>query len=234
MAVSNPRLPAERGFDAADEIITTHVGGPPTSYFIHRSVLCSSGHFFKTRLKPEWSRTDEAHAKLPVQEPDAFNLYVNWLYMRGIPLTAPDKDDDAQHRAEWKNLAAAFVVGEAVMDDPFKDAIMDALCAKARSPKGATLWAVMNAVVQTLYDGAPPSSPARKWLLAVFIHHAPDDALDPNTGDLPKHFVWDLARAHTDGRKPLSVMELGSGAALKCTYHSHGEAEECPLAKKEG
>lgn len=121
MAVTDPRLLGEQAFSSADKIVTVHVGrDPPTCYFVHRSVPCSSGHYFKTGLKPEWSKTDDAHAKLLVHEPDAFNLYVNWLNMRGIGLTSPKEEDDALREADWKILAAAFGVGEVVMDDPSK------------------------------------------------------------------------------------------------------------------
>jgi len=182
MTAMDPRLPAERGFNAADPIITIHVGEPHTSYYVHRITLCSTSDFFKTRLKPEWSKTDEADAELPVHEPEAFNIYANWLYMRGIPLTAPDNDDDELHYTDWRNLAAAFVVDEAVMDNHFKDTVMDALCAKARSRKGPTLWNYMNGMVAKIYEGTVARSPARSWLLGVFLHHAPLDALDPGTG----------------------------------------------------
>lgn len=97
--------------------------------------------------------------------------------MRGIPLTFPKEDDDALHEADWKILAAAFVVGEVVMDDPFKDPVMqmDAWCVETGDPKAATLWAVMKTIIQITYEGTPTGSLVRMWLLDVFTNHAPHD-----------------------------------------------------------
>lgn len=53
---------------------------------------------------------------------------------------------------------------------------------------------------RVLYEGNPTESSVRMWRLDLFTNHAPHHVLDPDTGALSKDFVYDLARAYSDGR----------------------------------
>jgi len=209
MAIHDPRLPAGRGFSAEDEIIIIDVGEPTTMMFVHCSVLCSSADFFKTRMKPEWSGTDAAHIKLPQYTPAAFNIYVNWLYAGGVPATAQDLGDETIHDKEWTNLAAAFVVGEGVMDVAFKDVVMDALRAKVRSAEGATIWRVACDMVKIIYDGTTVGSPARKFMVDIFYHHGDPSVLCGPADDLQRDFLLDLGHDFMTARTAPPVAMLG-------------------------
>lgn len=45
-----------------------------------------------------------------------------------------------ENEKEWMNLAAAYVLGNELLDTAFKDSVIDALRAKVRSLSGNTIW----------------------------------------------------------------------------------------------
>lgn len=196
--------------------------------------MCSSSDFFKTRLKPEWSREDAAHITLTHHEPNAFNLYVNWLYAHDTSTeSAGAEDEDELHGEDWKTLAGAYVVGEEVLDSAFKDVVMDALRAKLVGKKGATIWTSMPQMIQLIYEGTPTNAPARRFLVDVYCFHATEGDIDELAFCGINDFFLDTMRAFARIRKGLAVTRFGGDNPSMCRCHGHDLAagEVCYLEK---
>ncbi|KAK5135161.1 hypothetical protein LTR08_005547 [Meristemomyces frigidus] len=234
--VIDPRYPALRGFDPTDKIVTVRVGDPETTFSVHRGLLSSSSEYFKTKAKPEWARGG-ASIDLPDFSPDAFGTYVKWLYLRAIPSTATTNDGSEQHENEFRSLTEAYVLGDRLLDDEFKDMAIDALRAKARTPSGNNIWPAATEMLKTVYAGTPEGSKARSLLVNIFQYHAAPDVFGQyDVSELPKEFLFELTRALMEKRGAVAIASLGGRAPPGCEYHSHGEGGKCYVAewKSEG
>ena len=222
---------------AKDEFVRVHVGESKATFHVHKSVLCSSSQYFKAKEKPEWSKPGGA-VDSPCDSEDAFNLYVNWLYMRKIPTKAVLSQSPQDHETEWKTLAEAYVLGDALIDTPFKDVILDALYAKVRSTSGHTIWSCGGQITEIIYC-LPESSPARRFILDIYKKHAGEKDLASMFNEAPKEFFYDLAMAGKMGVTARALDTFGTYPSgdywnpntecHPCTYHSHREPEHCYL-----
>ncbi|KAK4960285.1 hypothetical protein LTR10_003179 [Elasticomyces elasticus] len=191
----DPRLPAKRAFDASQPLIKVLVGLTEEVFLIHRPILCSSSGYFTARLKPEWSRQSSDEVRLPDADHSAFNIYVNWLYMRGITRSSLDDDDEDAQSEEWLNLADAFVLGDALVDSEFQASVLETLRFMSGSRQRKSFWAVATEVVAVIYDGTPTGSPIREVLLDLFLLHADGQLSDDDILALPEEFLRELEKA---------------------------------------
>ncbi|KAK5686120.1 hypothetical protein LTS10_002234 [Elasticomyces elasticus] len=191
----DPRLPPNRAFDASQPLIKVFVGLTEEVYLVHRPILCSSSGYFTARLKPEWSRQSSDEVRLPDADHSAFNIYVNWLYMRGIARSSLDDDDEDAQSEEWLNLADAFVLGDALVDSEFQASVLETLRFMSGSRQRKSFWAVATEVVAVIYDGTPTGSLVREVLLDLFLLHADGQLPDDEILALPEEFLQELEKA---------------------------------------
>ncbi|KAK5691275.1 hypothetical protein LTR17_025722 [Elasticomyces elasticus] len=189
------RLPPNRAFDASQPLIKVLVGLTEEVFLVHRPILCSSSGYFTARLKPEWSRQSSDEIRLPDADHSAFNIYVNWLYMRGIARSSLDDDDEDAQSEEWLNLADAFVLGDALVDSEFQASVLETLRFMSGSRQRKSFWAVATEVVAVIYDGTPTGSPVREVLLDLFLLHADGQLPDDEILALPVEFLQELEKA---------------------------------------
>lgn len=130
------------------------------SFHVHRNVLQQTSPFFQNRLKAEGDNRErfQEAIELPEDGPSAFRLYVTWLYSHSLSI----EDDDKNVKARY--LAEAYVLGERIMDDSYKDTIMKALI--SYSEKADTVLGSLH--VGIIYTGTPEGSPARQLLVAMY------------------------------------------------------------------
>ncbi|KAK3636982.1 hypothetical protein LTR56_013878 [Elasticomyces elasticus] len=191
----DPRLPPNRAFDASQPLIKVLVGLTEEVFLVHRPVLCSSSGYFTARLKPEWSRQSSDEVRLPDADHSAFNIYVNWLYMRGIARSSLEDDDEDAQSEEWLNLADAFVLGDALVDSEFQASVLETLRFMSGSRQRKSFWAVATEVVAVIYNGTPTGSPVREVLLDLFLLHADGQLPDDEILALPEEFLQELEKA---------------------------------------
>lgn len=194
-----------------------------SSFKVHAKLLASSSDFFKATLKPEWLRGDYS-VKLLDQSPEAFKIYINWLYSLSIRSIVPQ--DTTQ--SEWIELANCIVLGEALLDVKFKDTVIDALAKKsASSSKLLFKGPVALQAVTTIYDGTPTGSKAREFFVDLaFRVFSPlgFHELQPN---LPREFLEEYSMACTIYKKVESINEFAPWKSHKCWYHSHAANQPC-------
>ena len=169
----DPRIPARRAFDAAQPIVTVLVGTEEEAFHVHWPVLLASSAFFRARLKPEWSRQESESIRLPDFDSRSFNLYVNWLYTRGIPHVNVITESCSTRSDEWLLLAETYVLGEALVDTAFQASVLEVLryMGDATSER-ESFWSVASEIIAVVYEGTPAGSPARDYLLELFLRHA--------------------------------------------------------------
>ena len=70
-------------------------------------------------MKKDWKESQERTIPLPDDEPEIFNLYVQWKYQGRVlsrdATVAPERDSD-----ELRLLAKAYIFGEKIQDSTFQ------------------------------------------------------------------------------------------------------------------
>ena len=219
---------------AQDSFVQVLVGQAETPFTVHKTLLCKSSDYFKAQLKPEWSGTP---VKAPHDSQSAFNIYVNWLYSSKITTTATSTSNEEQHHAEWKALAESYVVGEVLLDIPFKDSVIDALRAKIQSTSGHTIWSCGGDLIKIIYSGTSESSPARMLLADVYASIKRTKELTAVYDKAPKDFFYNVSLvcnrwvANLEQRMPdyEPLKDFWFCSDLSCKYHCHLDSAECYL-----
>jgi hypothetical protein len=110
------------------------VGEHQVPFIVHEAVLCASSDYFKTALGGQWQEATQRCVKLGDDvEPILFQLYVQWLYFRGQEERDPlllhqyRKEDKSIEIMGSEDLTQCYLMGDRLLDDDFKDCVIDAL-----------------------------------------------------------------------------------------------------------
>lgn len=158
---------------------------------VHEKILCATSEFFKKATKSEWaeSRPDPDTMDLTDDHPAVVKAYANWLYFRTLPtpdehslangtfkadcededMTKIDDNHDLMDETQIF-LARAYVFGEKVIDNQFKDTIIDCMIACTVKFGDCPSHTAMN----ILYQGTLANSPARRLIVDFWVYCAHD------------------------------------------------------------
>jgi hypothetical protein len=150
-------------------------------------------------MKPEWtSMRGIQPTRVTGAESDIFKAYVQWLYSHHI--------DDATHDSEkWVKM---YVLGERFMDEVFQDDILKLMMCdcveKNKYPVGPQ--------INTVYEGTPEGSPARRLLVDFFVWAADKAWVKDRkfAESMPLEFINDVILALVDQRPGLVVSKGAS------------------------
>ncbi|KAF2026843.1 hypothetical protein EK21DRAFT_24267, partial [Setomelanomma holmii] len=117
-------------------------------FHVHQNVLASSSEFFKNALKSEWRTDPSKLIDLSDANSWAFEKYSQFLYTKVVPT-------QGSHTGRAKRLAHLYFFGERIMDDIFKDSIIDAYLVS-----GVVNQPSIEAI-RVIYKGTTTGSPAR-------------------------------------------------------------------------
>jgi hypothetical protein len=131
---------------------------------------------------------------LPEDDPETFKIYVHLLYTGDLATDPVSKLGDNTSGGKLLGLAKLYVLAEKLQDIDAKNEALTALMLTAR-----TLNTLLNeSAVQTIYDGTPTESLARKAIVNMFAVWV--GRLDPGHGfvstvqNYPAEFTVDLLR----------------------------------------
>lgn len=162
---------------------------------------------------------------LPETDPDTFELYLQWLYFRSLPVksNAPGNVGNM----DYLQLAKAYVLGDLLQDFGFNDAVIDAMIDKSRIPAAdGKRWYPGGPVVACIYNNTPASSEARRILIDMYVNFGNGHWLQSWAAeDLPNDFLRDLSTALLD-KRPCRNLRI-EDEDENCKYHRHGATKEC-------
>ncbi|KAF2177423.1 hypothetical protein K469DRAFT_677454 [Zopfia rhizophila CBS 207.26] len=164
------------------------------SFHVHEALICDRSEFFRNAMKPEWASTRPAPRviELPDDDMAAFDLYVQWLYSKKLPII-PDEKGSSPYD-EYQTLAHAYVLGEELMDIDFKNAVMDSYVLYARGSSQTKRYYPTNEDIRILYEGTRESSPIRQFLVDIWTYRGKHEWVKSDP-DLPKDFLMDVTTA---------------------------------------
>lgn len=201
------------------------VGPDQYEHTIHRDLLCDNSPYFSTATKDCWKGDEEGRIPLPNDDPAVFALYIQWIYRRRI-FCRQEMGDTGGNREEIGLLIEAFVLGEKLQDQAFRDAVVDCLIDAVDTPDGQDKqWYPSPGAIDRAYRGTPEGSPLRRLLVDMYFFHGRREWLDEATH---ADFLKDLAGEFLQDRGSFVTRADHTTAQLAgCAYHCHGIENAC-------
>jgi hypothetical protein len=191
-------------------MVTLSVGeAKPVNLHIHKDILCASAKFFGSATKQEWKETHDHVIPLPKDEPDVVSTYIRWLYT-GVLYTG----ESIETEVEWERLVLAYIFGDKIQDDDYKDATIDGLISKSSEEK---LYPIHK--TREIYENTVSGDLARRLWVHWFVYARKPEWMDEAKEDLyTKRFLFELAQALMWPKAMKPPYETGT-----CYYHIHGQ-----------
>ncbi|KAF2768003.1 hypothetical protein EJ03DRAFT_253755, partial [Teratosphaeria nubilosa] len=133
---------------------------------VHEQLLIAHSAFFEAALHRDWKEGQQRVISLPLDEPEAFHIYVRYMYTGSLHL------DDIQANELNMMLCQLYCLGERLLDSTFQDTVLDALvtASRVRDPAtGRRSVPLKSDKVNLIYDGTPLGSPMRKLLVDMAV-----------------------------------------------------------------
>lgn len=141
-------------------------------FSVHEVVLKETSGFFQAVVKKEWKEGSERVIELPEDTPEVVSAYVDWLYSDKIfPRTGELPADAVMHARESDHLAKLYVFGEKNQDDAFCDAVITAWARHLDTKIAGKYYYFASDCIASLYAGTSSSSPARKFVVQLFVKY---------------------------------------------------------------
>lgn len=186
---------------------------------------------------PEWREAQKREIRFEEQTPDAFEVYLRWVYSHRIVVSRVAEESIAKSRY-CSILCRAYILGDILLDSDFKDAVLDALATYCDGPAS---WMPHNEA-RYVFGNTKEGAPLRTWLVAVSVKY-----LMPTGGisNLKKFrdfhckefFEEFVVHNHRTVNQTLGcAIELDDGpedvfipyaifSEDRCSLHEHGETE---------
>ncbi|RDL36921.1 uncharacterized protein BP5553_06273 [Venustampulla echinocandica] len=211
-------------------IVKIYVGSTNTEFIVHQNIICSATEYFTKAFTGAFKeRNGTIH--LPEECPEAFSLFVDWLYRRRILLIAK--------QAHLNTLVKLYVFSEKICLTHLSNKVMDGIrimCGKYKEAQ------VTTAMVGYVFKNTFLDSPLRTWALRDWVNH-----LDPtlNSGIPDAATTKDFAKLCTENEDFLEAyfcymrtaangkFPITRSYAAKCMYHRHPLKSMCYIGKAE-
>jgi BTB/POZ domain len=100
-------------------MVTIYVGPKQKEFYVHKALLCKSADFFKGAFRPEFKEGQEGVMYMPDDEPQAFTLFVDYIYRSKIAIGNTEN--------HLNNLYDFYYFADKLCLTELKDKIMDAI-----------------------------------------------------------------------------------------------------------
>jgi hypothetical protein len=207
---------ANEHFRLDSDVVVFLVGtDAPKRFTIHEGLVKPHSEFVRLALRGDWKEAQEQTIPLPEDDPSVFSVYQQWLYGGQIYTlcnTVFQVDD------EYKILVKAYILGEKIMDQNFKDSAADAIVEKLRF-----LRRFDTSLTDLVFENTLSTSPLRRLWMDVYFHFGNSEWLDAKMVGSPinSEFMVEFSRYQMQFRTGFG--SFGKDAMfLSCTYHEHG------------
>ncbi|KAF2260985.1 hypothetical protein CC78DRAFT_536017 [Lojkania enalia] len=192
--IKDKRVKVSKALRLETEMLEIHVGTEDQleKFFVYEGVIVDRSPFFANAMKPEWAekRKNSRVVELPDDDPAAFALYMQWMFTRRLPILPEDEESSCSFE-EFATLSNAYVLGERLMDNDWKNVIADCYVQFARSSKP---YYPSNEDIRIIYEGTREGSPIRQLLVDIYCSRGKADWLE-NDSHLPRDFLLQVTSA---------------------------------------
>lgn len=142
------------------------------TFFVHESVVTPTSSFFKTILfAPSQETSKNRIVRLDRCDPDAFRLYLQWLYTGKNPVNGLQS---SVTKCETLLLGKAYFLGDRLVDATFKDVIANSFSGKSTGQSILCAEGCRSCLnmISYVYDKTLESSPIRHLLVCIYSQYA--------------------------------------------------------------
>jgi hypothetical protein len=94
----------------------------------------------------------------------------------------------------YTSLSKLYVLAEKLIDNTTKELVLAAISAHAKEMLSRDLNCIPPIEsVQTIYEGTPEGSPARRLIVQIFTDNGSPSSLTTEVDDIPKGFLYELS-----------------------------------------
>jgi len=141
------------------DFVTIYVGKERKEYNIHKKVICDTADYFSKAFTGAFQER-EGVMNLPEESPDAFGLFVDWLY-KGIVPSVPSQK-------HLERLFKLYVFAEKLCLIELANKAMDKIKNLSECyPSAKTTTAMASYAFQNTFT----DSPLRHWAVQDFVRH---------------------------------------------------------------
>lgn len=195
-------------------VTTLLVGDDAVELHVHEKLLRAHSTFFDAALSHSWIEAQQRRIALPEDKVATLEVYVQYLYTGNIFIKSGKSELKLEHDSnhpEYFVLADLYVLGEKVGNVRFRNAVINAFISRMQEAQHVTEsgkhhCCPIATVVDTVYQGTRPNSPARRLMVDVHLKHGGEHWIVQDAQKHNKEFLMDLTRALLRDRK------LGPGA----------------------
>lgn len=192
------------------------------TFLVYETQFRAQSPFFESALGREWKESEERLVRLPYHDPEAFELYLRWVYSHRVILQST-KWDETEKAAACSLIARAYVLSDVLQDTDAKDALLDALVDYQEQAD----WTAYEEA-RYIYENTQSQSPIRRLLVAMVVTK---DKLRPVKPPLyaqqsrkfnSVEFLCDILQS-LDGDHGGPNKSINTGDSEDdCAYHEHG------------
>ncbi|KAK0118545.1 hypothetical protein ONS95_007433 [Cadophora gregata] len=221
------------------EIVDIYVGNDSSKkhFQIHKAILCSKLPFFDSMFNSGFKEGINNSANLPEDDPDAFDVLLEWIYTGSLPKFRWVKQPGQPAVGNYRHTCLLTLVDKLCLDelkDQIASDIIDASVEENSLPSFHHLSYMINHLSET-------SAFREYYVLALLfiVHGLP--RTDENLALWPTEGFSELLAGHANVAtayfKAVRSLPIGSVAEdprkmPRCKFHEHGQDEECSVGKK--
>ncbi|KAI4634342.1 hypothetical protein J4E83_001660 [Alternaria metachromatica] len=180
------------------KFVTVIVGKEPDQqrFSVHEGIMCARSEFFQRAMNGNWTESKERIIRLPEDDPEIFNIYINFLYTGNVVTNAIEEPKTATHIVgEMHVLGRLYVIGEKLQDKATKNSAIKSLLEVAyEKDANGKIYSPSIDTITYVYRGTCAGSLGRRLLVDLWVKISPE-YMAKNAETLPKEFLIDLAVA---------------------------------------
>lgn len=230
-----------------EEVVEVLVGPKRKKFPIHKKLLCNASDFFSKAFNGGFQEAKDGSMNLPVDDPTAFELFIDWLYRSSLP--------SLREFEGRKTLYNLYFFAEKLCLNDLANQTMD----KIRENHRRWLYTHVEAHFQLLgdvYSNTLADSPLRTFIIMIAVYEfywvkdtvqlegengtKPKGALGSNRlrklldickndPDLFDDYLTHSQRFNDTNRPRDPSNSASNGFYGDCYFHRHGKGEICYL-----
>jgi BTB/POZ domain len=145
------------------------VGSIKASFIVHKSFVCNVSPFFQGACNSLFKEALSDEVYLPTADPDAFDIFMDWIYTRRIryPKWPLDKTSQLDSEAWWLLVAKAYLLANYLQCTEFGNTLVDFISRsvtrkQVKSPPGSS-------VITLVYNSTMDDCGLRRLLVAWLV-----------------------------------------------------------------
>ncbi|KAF2237135.1 hypothetical protein EV356DRAFT_564885 [Viridothelium virens] len=215
--------------------VVVGIGDHVKTFHVHKDLFCSISPYFEAACSPEWMNSGDDFIPLPADDPELFELCVQWMYTGNFQYYEEDCVE---------TLIRLFILADKLQINALQDRVISELVHSGLHRN------INLSHIPLLYENLPDGSRLRDLAVdsyVVFERGRHDQKPDPELLKACAEFLYDVSVSYStrawntwDADDDVDYSEFNIDEDLMfnrkpkdpmtkaCWYHVHGTIGDCP------